>query len=99
MLINSSDYIEILNDIKERIKSAHYRAVLGANREQILLFWHIGRTIILNTKYGSKFLENLSRDVKAEFPKVKGFSIRNLEYMRKFAEFVDDFSKVQTLFA
>ncbi len=96
MLINSNEYFQALERIKEQILSAQYRAVLGANREQILLYWNIGRVIIENTRYGAKFIENLARDIKAEFPNAKGYSIRNLRYMRKFAELVQDEEKVQT---
>jgi hypothetical protein len=73
--------------------------VLGANREQIRLFWNIGRIIIENTSYGAKFIENLARDIKAEFPNAKGYSVRNLKYMRKFAALLTDEGKVQTLSA
>ena len=95
MLINDNEYFEILEDIKEKIKAAQYRAVLGANREQINLYWTIGKAIIENSKYGSKFVKNLARDIKLEFPDSKGYSVRNLQYMRKFADFFDDFEKVQ----
>ena len=90
MLINNNEYFEILENIKTQIKTAKYKAVLGANREQILLYWQIGNIIIANTKYGAKFVENLARDIKTEFPETKGFSVRNLKYMRKFAEIIDD---------
>ncbi len=50
------------------------------------LYWHIGKTVIANTKYGTKFIENLARDIKSDFPGAKGYSVRNLKYMRKFAE-------------
>ena len=40
MLINNSEYFNVLNEIKVRIKSAQYRAVLGVNSEQILLYWN-----------------------------------------------------------
>ena len=99
MLINNDSYFHILESIKAQIKNAQYKAILGINREQILLFWNIGKIIIANTKYGSKFIENLARDIKAEFPNAKGYSVRNLKYMRKFAEFIDDEEKVQTLSA
>ena len=99
MLINDNEYFSVLEDIKNRIKAAQYKAVLGANHEQILLYWNIGKIIIANTKYGTKFIENLAYDIKAEFPNVKGYSARNLKYMRKFAEVVDEEEKVQTLSA
>jgi len=99
MLINNENYFHALENIKEKIKSAQYRAILGVNREQIVLFWNIGKVIIANTKYGTKFIENLSHDIKAEFPNAKGYSVRNLNYMRKFAEFVSSEEKVQTVSA
>jgi predicted nuclease of restriction endonuclease-like (RecB) superfamily len=73
--------------------------VLGANRELILLYWHIGRIIIDNTSYGSSFVENLARDIRAEFPDTKGYSVRNLRYMRRFAELFDDIENLQVSLA
>jgi len=95
MLINNKEYFEVLESIKARIKTAQYKAVLGANKELIELYWNIGQVIIDNTKYGAKFIDNLSRDVLLEFPDIRGFSVRNLKYMRKFAEIYPDFQKVQ----
>ena len=91
MLINNNEYFEILENIKMQIKTAQYKAALGMNREQILLFWNIGKIIIENSKWGNKFIDNLARDIKLEFPNSTGYSIRNLRYMKKFAVlFTDD---------
>jgi predicted nuclease of restriction endonuclease-like (RecB) superfamily len=99
MLINNKEYFNILEEIKSKIHDAQYRAALGLNREQIVLYWKIGGVIIENTHYGAKFVDNLSLDIKAEFPTVKGYSVRNLKYMRKFAALITDESKVQTVSA
>jgi predicted nuclease of restriction endonuclease-like (RecB) superfamily len=99
MLINNSEYFAVLEDIKIRIKTAQHKAVLGANKELMELYWNIGQIIIANTKYGAKFIESLARDIKLEFPEAKGYSVRNLKYMRKFADFVSDETKVQTVSA
>ncbi|MDR2898646.1 MAG: DUF1016 N-terminal domain-containing protein [Spirochaetaceae bacterium] len=99
MLINNNEYFQVLERVKAQILNAQYRAVLGANSEQILLYWNIGKVIIANSGYGVKFIENLARDIKSEFPNTKGYSVRNLKYMRKFAEFVPDEAKVQTVSA
>lgn len=64
-----------------------------------MLYWNLGRVIIDNTRYGAKFIETLARDIKSEFPNAKGYSVRNLKYMRKFAGFVVDEEKVRTLSA
>ena len=99
MLINNSDYFVILDDIKTKIKTAQYKAVLGANKELVELYWNIGKIIISNTKYSTKFIGNLTRDIKQDFPNIKGYSVRNQKYIRKFAEFVSDEGKVQTVSA
>ena len=99
MLINNEVYFEILESVKARIQNAQYRAVLGANREQIILYWNIGKVILANSEWGNKFVDNLARDIKLEFPNAKGYSVRNLKYMRKFAEFVMNEEIVQTLSA
>lgn len=95
MLINNDDYFQVLERIKAQIQNAQYRAVLGVNREQIALFWNIGKVIIENSKYGSGFIENLARDIRSEFPNAKGYSVRNLRYMRRFAELFDDIENLQ----
>jgi len=99
MLMNNSEYFEILEDIKMRIKAAQYKAALGMNREQILLYWSIGNVIIENSKWGNKFIDNLARDIKLEFPNATGYSIRNLKYMRKFAVMFSDDVIVQAVLA
>ena len=99
MLINSDGYFEILESVKEQIKSAQYKAVLGLNREQIILYWNIGKVILEHNKYGSSFIENLARDIKSEFPKSSGYSVRNLRYMRRFAEMLPDFNNLQVALA
>ncbi|HML36074.1 MAG TPA: PDDEXK nuclease domain-containing protein [Bacillota bacterium] len=95
MLINNDNYFKVLESVKAQIQDAQYRAVLGLNREQILLFWNIGKVIIENSKYGSGFIENLARDIKSEFPNAKGYSVRNLRYMRRFAEMFDENENLQ----
>jgi predicted nuclease of restriction endonuclease-like (RecB) superfamily len=95
MLINNENYFKVLESIKARIRDAQYRAILGVNREQIVLFWNIGKVIIENSKYGSGFIENLARDIRSEFPNAKGYSVRNLRYMRRFAEMFDDIENLQ----
>ncbi|MCL2092805.1 MAG: PDDEXK nuclease domain-containing protein [Treponema sp.] len=99
MLLNDNAYIKTVERIKNHIREVQYKIIRGANKELIKLYWNIGEIIIINSKYGSKFIDNLARDIKRDFPEIKGFSIRNLKYMRKFAEFVPDWKKVQTVSA
>lgn len=52
-----------------------------------------------NSQWGNKFIDTLAKDIKLDFPALKGFSVRNLKYMRKFAEEYKDFEFVQTVSA
>ncbi len=55
--------------------------------------------ILQNSQWGNKFIDNLAIDIKLEFPDLKGFSVRNLKYMRKFAGEYTDFQFVQMVSA
>ena len=81
------DYAVLLNDIKQRIRSAQYEALKAVNKEMISLYWDIGQMIIERQKdeaWGKSVVERLARDLRAEFPGVHGFSARNIWYMRNF---------------
>ena len=82
-------YADWLADLKGRIHSAQQRATLAVNRELVLLYWHIGRDILARQAaqgWGAKVIERLAHDLREAFPDMKGFSPRNLKYMRAFAE-------------
>lgn len=99
MLMNSADYIAVVDNIKREIQAAQYRAVLHANAELLLLYYEIGRSINEHKSWGNKFIENLAADIHMEFPQMKGFSVRNLKYMAKFALTYPDREFVQTVSA
>lgn len=65
----------------------------------ILLYHSIGEVINAHKVWGSKFVDNLARDIKAAFPNTKGYSVRNLKYMAKFAATYPDRQFVQTVSA
>ncbi len=84
-----SGYASWLADLKQRIQKAQQQAVLAVNRELVLLYWHIGREILERQHaqgWGAKVIDQLARDLTAAFPDMKGFSRRNLLYMRSFSE-------------
>src|SRR5262249_13787908 len=83
------DYAQWLEWLKARIRTIQAKATLVVNRELILLYWQIGREILQRQAeqgWGAKVINRLSRDLLREFPEMKGFSPRNLKYMRAFAE-------------
>ena len=93
-----SGYLEVFEDIKERVHAARIRVSLSVNRELVLLYWEIGRLILQRQKaegWGAMVIDRLSADLNREFPDQKGFSSRNLKYMRKFAESYPDREIVQ----
>ena len=96
--LSVNTYHETLKNLKEKIKAAQLRATIAVNSELILLYWEIGKTILEKQDaegWGTKVIEKLSKDLKSDFPEMKGFSVRNLKYMRKFAETYPDFLIVQ----
>lgn len=96
------NYDNFLRSLKERIRTAQVRAALAVNKELVLLYWQIGREILERQKqegWGAKVITKLTKDLKAEFPEMKGFSSRNLNYMRSFAESYPDEQIVQQLAA
>ena len=87
--IINQEYNKFLQRLKERVASSRYKAALAVNRELTLLYHHIGTQILeaqSKQGWGAKVIDQLSRDLVSEFPEMKGFSTRNLKYMRKFAE-------------
>ncbi len=85
--LNSGDYLNLLGEIKQRIRSAQYEALRAVNRELIALYWDIGRLIVARQQEGSwgkSIVEQLAQDLRAEFPGISGFSARNIWRMRDF---------------
>lgn len=82
-------YPKTLEDLKRRIRHARLKTVLSVNRELILLYWDIGRLILQRQSaegWGGKVVERLAGDLSNEFPDMRGFSPRNLLFMRSFVE-------------
>ena len=81
-MIPPDGYELFFNDLKKRISNAWVKAALAVNKELVLLYWQIGKDILERQKtegWGSKVVTQLSKDLKREFPDMKGFSSRNLK--------------------
>jgi hypothetical protein len=97
-LLPNKEYQQILNSLKEKIRLARYSSAIKVNYELLSIYWEIGNAILLQQKqsgWGAKIIDNLAIDLKTEFPDFKGLSVRNLKYMRAFAEGYPDFTIVQ----
>ncbi len=89
-LIKNDDYKAFIQDIKQRVQSAQIKAAVSVNQELLRLYWDLAERIVAKQResaWGEGFLMQMSRDLQAEFPGMKGFSKRNLELMRQWYQF------------
>ena len=72
---------------------------IESNKNLINLYFRIGKILNDNFKYGNKFVDEVSHELKLEFPNIEGFSVRNLKYMKKFYLEYKDNELVQRIVA
>jgi predicted nuclease of restriction endonuclease-like (RecB) superfamily len=99
-----TEYISWVNELKILIQKTQIKASISVNRELLSLYWTIGKSIsekVNKANWGSSVVEELSKDLKSEFPNQKGFSRSNLFSMKKWFEFYStseiDLEKIQQL--
>jgi predicted nuclease of restriction endonuclease-like (RecB) superfamily len=86
-LIHDKDYKAWLADIKTRVRNAQLKAAVAVNTQLLEFYWRLGADIIekqKNAKWGDGFLQQLSKDLMAEFPEMQGFSYRNLRAIKQW---------------
>ena len=101
-MIIDQEYNKLFLELKTRVTASRYRAAVKVNNELINLYHHIGNIILQSQEkegWGAKIIDQLSRDLRKEFPEMKGFSTRNLKYMRKFAAEYPNIEFVQEVLA
>ena len=77
-------YKDWLVDLKNKVRTAQLKAAVAVNSELIVLYWDLGKMITeKENTWGSKLILNLSKDLKAEFPNMEGFSVSNLKYCKR----------------
>lgn len=87
MTPNDTNYQQLLTEVKNRVREAQYKALQAVNREQIDLYFELGRLIVERQQqhgWGKNIVESLARDLQTEFVGMSGFSAQNLWYMRQF---------------
>ncbi len=95
-------YAGFLAELKSRVDRERLRVVIQANASLVLLYWDIGTSILMRQaeqRWGVKVIDRLSSDLRVAFPDMRGFSTRNLKYMRAFAAAWPDNSIVQAVLA
>lgn len=91
--IDRSEYRDWIKSIKDKIHSAKNKVALTINQQLIELYWELGKDIttkISNSNWGSKVIDQISTDLKQEFPEMKGFSKRNLYAIRQWYLFYSE---------
>ena len=86
-ITDQTDYNSFIAEIKQQIKSSQIKAISSVNKEMITLYFGIGKSIFQKQRelgWGAKVIDNLSRDIKSEFPELGGFSTRNIKRMLRF---------------
>lgn len=89
-IIKTEEYQVFILALKKRIRSAQIKASVAVNRELLQLYWELGERIVSkqrNAAWGDGFLQQISVDLQTAFPDIRGFSLRNIIYIRKWYEF------------
>jgi len=89
-IIKNSELKQWLSDLKVRIRQSQIKAMIKVNDEMLRLYWDLGRDIVvrqMDAEWGSGFFAQLSKELKAEFPDMQGFSSTNLKYCKYFYQF------------
>lgn len=81
------NYVQWLSELKKRYRQSQAKAAVRINSAMLEFYWTLGRDIVAmhaESKYGSGFFNQLSLDLKKEFPKETGFSVTNIKYMKRW---------------
>lgn len=90
------NFKDIILKVKEDVNQTQLEIMINANYNLINLYYRIGKVISTNSNWGNKFVENLAIELHLAYPNMKGFSVRNLKYMKSFyEEYKDDNEFVQ----
>jgi predicted nuclease of restriction endonuclease-like (RecB) superfamily len=90
MIQSQADYRQWLSDLKTRFRQVQLKAAVAVNTALLQFYWDLGTDIVArqaHADWGSGFLNQLSADLMHEFPEMKGFSVRNLKYIRQWQQF------------
>ncbi len=96
-IVKNKDYKALIQDIKQRIQSAQIKAAVSVNQELLRLYWYLARRIVKQQKqtaWGDGFIKQVSKDLQKAFPEMKGFSLRNLKYIRQWYLFWSESSSI-----
>jgi predicted nuclease of restriction endonuclease-like (RecB) superfamily len=98
-VVLDSEYAEWIAEVKHRYRSAQVKAAVKVNSEKLLFNWQMGRDLVqkkAEERWGAGVVEQVSLDLRREFPNEDGFSARNLRYMKQwYLYYTTEASKLQ----
>ena len=97
--IRIEDFKNVVDNIKNEIRTTQVKTMQQVNSNLIMMYFRIGKVLEDNSKYGNSFIKNVSKAIKIEYPNIKGFSDRNLNYMKLYYNEYKDEEKLQQLVA
>jgi predicted nuclease of restriction endonuclease-like (RecB) superfamily len=89
-LVIDKEYKAWLSEIKQKVRNVQIKAALKVQTELLIFYWELGADIVAkqtHARWGDRLIEQLSKDLMAEFPEMKRFSERNLKYIRQWHQF------------
>lgn len=95
-----SEYVQWIHEIKQRFRNSQIKAAVKVNSEQLLFNWQLGRDLVVRKaeeRWGTGIVNQVSLDLQDEFPEAKGFSARNLWFMRQWYTFYASNNKAVSL--
>lgn len=81
---NFRGYAALLRKIKQRVLIAQQRVIYAANEEMLRMYWDVGEMLQQSQDadgWGKKTLQRLAVDLKNDYSEIKGFTVRNMQYM------------------
>ena len=98
VFVKDSEYKQWLVDLKARIRQSQLRAMIKVNDEMLRFYWDLGHDIVvrqMDAVWGNGFYKNLSKDLKADFPDMQGFSVTSLKYCKYFYQFYSQDNQIR----
>lgn len=92
-LVLTKEYKTWLLELKQKVRNSQLKAAVKVNSEMLLFYWEFGADIVakqVHSRWGERFLVQLSKDLMSEFPDMKGFSLSNLKYIKQWYLFYSD---------
>jgi len=88
--LNTTDYQQFIQAVKDKVQSSQIKAAIAVNTELLRLYWFLGSQISEKQKtaqWGDGLIKQISKDLQQSFPMMKGFSFRNIKYMKQWFDF------------